>query len=596
MSAGKDQFTLGMFASRSGPNPEAYESLLLAHYEWGAAGNWFSAGYAAGHAIRMAWGNPDQMNVVAELAMDSYRWVLETEPVVSSVAIAALHQMRRLLWAADRDTDAQRWSIRTQLGEIDLELANRLEVHSGQGESAEGFLVRGLKLATDLDGAWSLDFPRYEAADGYETAGDQVVMEIPSAFTIYVRNKDWSSAARICADQRSEAFASPGLCGWREVAIGHSRSTGLADQFLLAAAHFERDVAPQTHAELEKRGGSWSGVNCHLWARYFRSRAHLLDALRQPARSKQLLREAALAWGDEPVLFASPDAMRLSAIVRALSSFLNSPDDAAVETAIASYRLAVRATGQLDEDPHALSFLTSAAAAFKGFATNPEMEATSSRLSQALESLARVPVIGPSGAEALRPALGASAMRLRDGSIRTWMHRGLERLPNEAAVRLVLLRLLQAGLPKYAQIRHGPIEYGKDISVLLGQEGSLVLRHYQVKSGVIDKRKWHEAKIELEEAIQVPLASRNIPVEPDALEVVLVTNGHISPYADPVATAWFDRQAQIGSKVSLMQLDGLVEWITEQKLANELRLALEEVEAQCPHGAVPKRSRRRLRK
>ena len=90
MSAGKEQFTLGMIASQSGLNAEGYESLLLAYYEWSTTGNWFSAGYAASRAINMAWGNLDQMNVAAELALDSYRWVFETEPVVSCVAIAAL--------------------------------------------------------------------------------------------------------------------------------------------------------------------------------------------------------------------------------------------------------------------------------------------------------------------------------------------------------------------------------------------------------------------------------------------------------------------------------------------------------------------------
>lgn len=593
MSAGKDEYTRGNSASLMGSSAEGYESLLLAHYEWGAAGNWFSAGYAAGQAIRMAWGNPDQMNIAAGLAMDSYRWVLETEPVVSSVAIAALHQMRRFLWTADRETDEQRRSIQAQLVEIDLELANRLEVHSSFGAPADSFLVRGLTVTTDLDGAWSLDFPKFEAADGYESGGDQVVMEIPSAFTIYVRNKDWSSAARICTDQRTEAFASPGLRGWREVAIGHSRPPELAQHFLVAAAHFESDVAPPTYAALMERGGAWSGVNCHLWARYFRSRAHLLDALSQPERSRELVRDAASAWGEGPVQFASPDAMRLAAVVRALSSFLNSPDDPAVETVIEDYKFAIRATGQLDEDSYALDFLTSAAGAFKGFATNPDTEATSGRLSRALESLARVPVIGPSGAEALRPALGASAMGLRDGFIRTWMHRRLVALPNEAALHLVLLRLLQAGIPKYAQIRHGPIEYGKDISVLLDDQGSLVLRHYQVKSGSINKRTWHEAQVELEEAIHVPLASRNLPADPQVTEVVLVTNGHISPHADPVAKAWFDRQKGLGNRVKLMQLDGLVEWIAEHQLANELRLVLDEVATRFPNGASPKRSRRK---
>ena len=58
---------------------------------------------------------------------------------------------------------------------------------------------------------------------------------------------------------------------------------------------------------------------------------------------------------------------------------------------------------------------------------------------------------------------------------------------------------LQGELPLYAQVRHGPIEYGKDIVALLAIDGSVVLRHYQVKCGDIDKKKWRVSKDELEE-------------------------------------------------------------------------------------------------
>jgi hypothetical protein len=78
------------------------------------------------------------------------------------------------------------------------------------------------------------------------------------------------------------------------------------------------------------------------------------------------------------------------------------------------------------------------------------------------------------------------------------MHRSLGGITDEAQFRLILLRLLQNGLPIYAQVRHGPLEYGKDIVALLEIDGEIVLRQYQVKCGDIDRKKWRESKDEME--------------------------------------------------------------------------------------------------
>src|SRR5208337_324034 len=112
------------------------------------------------------------------------------------------------------------------------------------------------------------------------------------------------------------------------------------------------------------------------------------------------------------------------------------------------------------------------------------------------------------------------------GPFRTWMHRSLESITDEARLRRLILRLLQSGLPRYAQIRHGPLEYGKDIVVLIEIDGVAVLRHYQVKCGNIDKRKWRESKDEMEEMFQVPLPSLQLLFAPQRTEGVLITNGH----------------------------------------------------------------------
>ena len=107
--------------------------------------------------------------------------------------------------------------------------------------------------------------------------------------------------------------------------------------------------------------------------------------------------------------------------------------------------------------------------------------------------------------------------------------------------------------------------------------GALILRHFQVKCGDIDTKKWRESKDELEEIFQVPLQSPQLPELPQRMEGVLVTNGHANPHVEPRMTGWFKEQREThGRCVRFMHLDGLVDWVVESRLVNELRAALQE--------------------
>jgi hypothetical protein len=104
-----------------------------------------------------------------------------------------------------------------------------------------------------------------------------------------------------------------------------------------------------------------------------------------------------------------------------------------------------------------------------------------------------------------------------------------------------------------------------------------VLRHYQVKCGDIGKIKWRESKNEMEEMFQVPLTSFQLPVVPQQIEGVLITNGHANPYVEPVIDGWLQEQRDTHRRVvEFMHLDALVDWITKDRLVNELRAALRE--------------------
>jgi hypothetical protein len=142
------------------------------------------------------------------------------------------------------------------------------------------------------------------------------------------------------------------------------------------------------------------------------------------------------------------------------------------------------------EDEVSLRFLNLVGEAFDAFSTNPVTEIVSGRLSAALETLARIPVIGANVSTAIAPAVGAEALREAHGPDRTWVHLTLESIRDEVVLRRLILRLLQASPspPAYGQIRHGPLEHGTDIAVLLEEENRFLLRMYQVKCGNITTR------------------------------------------------------------------------------------------------------------
>src|SRR6266516_1630333 len=138
------------------------------------------------------------------------------------------------------------------------------------------------------------------------------------------------------------------------------------------------------------------------------------------------------------------------------------------------------------------------------------------------------------------------------------MYRTIEGIRDETVLQKLLLRLMQAQLPLYAQRRHGPIEYGKDIVGLVEVDGEHVLQMYQAKSGDITKSNWAKARDELEEMFQVDMSSVQLPVEPDRREGVLVFNGHINPYVEPVVEGWIKEQKDDHHRLfTIMHLDSI---------------------------------------
>lgn len=577
MSTARELFLGTMHPLGVPGDDSAYERLCHAAELWRGEGLDFSAGVAMSRAVDAAWGRPERMLEAQSVALCDFGQVLSERPADSVDSIAAIHKLLQVLGRASWLFDVDHTDIRTRIRELHSELAQRFLSHFGKADQADNYLVRGLIISTDLDGAWRVDFPPYEVPLGLEQQGQELILNIPSAFHLFVYDGDWRGAHEI-VKLRASAFSTPGLQGWRAVTLANMDPSNAVSWFDDAADSFATDSHPITSEELTKRGGHWSGFNQLLWTKYYRARARVVESIRNPENVKSLLASAAQSLvGTESGCY-SPEAARFRVLINVLAKLVSDPQSFSAEDAQREYQLAIRISREeTEEDRLALTFISEAAAAFKGITADPASELTRGHLGFALDALSRIPHIGRDVTEAMRPEIGRSAFATMLGPVRTWMHRTLASIAVEAPLRAILLRLLQAGLPLYAQLRHGPIEYGKDIVTLLQCGEAVVLRHYQVKCGDINKKKWRESKDELEETFLVPLSSFQLPVAPDRIETVLVTNGHANPYVEPVMEAWFRDQRKVYDRlVEFMHIDALVDWIVKHRLVNELRAALQE--------------------
>jgi hypothetical protein len=361
--------------------------------------------------------------------------------------------------------------------------------------------------------------------------------------------------------------------GWRSAVDGFIDPDHDVEMFNDAADHFAADVYPD---ELGPEG--WSSINIDLWAKYFRARATVAEIVRTPERVPELVEQAHgfLAGTDEG--WTNPQVTCFRIVIESLHRLFDQGSADFCGTLREELLRAARFSGVDESSTQALLFLDEIADALEEVQRTPSGALVSGKLRRALQTLGRVPLFGADFANAVGPAVGVRAYEALLGRQLTWIYRPLESITDEAILRQVLLRLFQASPPLYAQLRHGPIEHGKDIAVLTQGEGEVLLRMYQVKAGHISKQNWPSAKQELEEIFQVPMQEVQLPDAPDRVEAVLVFNGHLNPYVEPVVNGWLAEEEQDHNRVvTLMHLDDLVRWIIDDRLVNEFRAALREV-------------------
>jgi hypothetical protein len=558
-----------------GPDREAVERLRTIAAGWREASQHFYAGYVLYQAIHFAWGDGEAANACVVAALGDFQTAVARAEDTDLAGIASLQMWTTLIGLNYQGADPS--SVRGSIRALDEELAQRLLRLADQTRdrgARAGFLVQGFRLETDFAGTWRPEFPGFEVHDNaIQLGGSSIVLNIPSAFHLFVGGSDYFAAdavARACP----EGFTSHGLLGWKAAVAGFLNPAQAVERFSEAATEFAQDTYDE---EVMKRTGGWDSRNVDLWAKYFRARAAVAEIVRAPARAPELLSRASVALAGTEWGWVNPQVTCFRALITALEQVFSG--DSATAAAHAKEMLLERArfSGLDENDQLAITFLDTAKEAFIEFQQAPARAIASGQLADALKILRRIPLIGGEVTAAIGPAIAEAEAF---GQQRSWMYRTIGDIKDERILQRLLLRLMQGQplLPLYAQIRHGPIEYGKDIAVLAEVDGKNVLKMYQVKIGDITKPIWTNARAELEEMFQVNMSSVQLPVEPDERAGILIFNGHLKSHVEPVVEGWLAEQRKDHHRsFEIMHLDAIVKWIIDSRLLSDLREALAEL-------------------
>jgi len=211
MSAARELF-LEVPPLRVAAGDDAYDKLSRAANLWRKSGQHFSAGLAMLDAFAAAWGQPDRMLEALRLGLADFERVISEQDPSSPASIAALYKLRqstdRVSWVSDVD----RATISARIRELSSELGQRLFSHFRNSEHADSYLVRGVVIVTDRDGMWNTRFPDYEVPLGVEHPGRELILNVPSAFHLFVRTGEWQAAHEVI-NLCNGAFTTPGLKG-----------------------------------------------------------------------------------------------------------------------------------------------------------------------------------------------------------------------------------------------------------------------------------------------------------------------------------------------------------------------------------------------
>ncbi len=566
-----------MHAGSSKPDLDAVSRFREIAAEWSACGAHFSAGYVLREAIDYAWGDPATMMSCSAASLREFNAAaaapgatLVEQAAALRMALAETGMSGRLF---GQELGAAYRLLGDELAQVLLRLGNETRDPVGR----EGFLVRGFILHTDMEGSWSSEFPDLEirGTSTGRTGDGQLTLTVHSAFRHFIDSGDYMAAADV-ARQVPGAFTAPGLRGWRAAVSGLLHPDEAVERFAEAAMEFAQDLPPSP--KQRRPGVSWTSANKDLWASYFSARSVVAEIIRTPSRAAELLdRARALLEGSDSG-WVHPQVTCFAVITAALSEILVDDPDVAASRAKADLLRRRRLQREDANDALIIDFLDLISATFSELRRRPAAVVLSTGVADALTALGRIPLVGAGVASAITPIMEERTFAGLFSQSQTWMYRAIESIADEKTLQKLILRLLQGRLPLYAQIRHGPLEYGKDIAVLAEDNGETVLQMYQVKTGDITMPVWRTARYELEEIFQVELPAVQLPVIPSRREGILIFNGHLNQNVEPAVSGWLaEQRIDHNRSFTIMHLDHIVRWIARKGLVNELRVALDEL-------------------
>jgi hypothetical protein len=571
-------------------DPAILATLEEAAKVWRTEGRYLNAAFAMTEAVETAWGNGDEVDRCVRQSLEDYQACISAESPRSHEALAAFAKLHAVL---------RMWTIGSPqaaalIKQYEQEFAQRI-IEIAQGSPHCGvYLVSGVIVASDFDRPWVAVLPGESFPSSSNTptgssvkhtfgsvsegfASGNVWIRLPSAFSLLLRVGDYNSAYRI-VEQYPDLFHAVSMAGWPPALRGLLRLADRSVAFNEAATLFDADTPP-TSDELVKRGGSWSGANQLIWAKYFRALAALERAKSNPSKATEFVAEASLALKGTESGLVNPQVVRLAIVVRALAGIVGVEPALALDRAKKELAGNARIFGEEEGDPIGIQFFEKAERMLERFEREPDSALADGEFESVLAVLEKFPLIGPDLAQAVRPGIAKAALEAVLGAERAWIHRKLEAITKESRLRRLLLRLLQASLPTYAQIRHGPIEYGKDVVVVFEQDGKRILRMYQVKAGDISTSVWRIASHEIEEMFLVRLSDFQIGLNVDAREGILLCNGHANSNVEPIIYGWIKEQERVyGRTVHFMHLDKVVKWIVDERLIGEFRASVRELD------------------
>ena len=558
-------------------DPESVDHLRDIAKVWSDGGCHFYSGHVLCQAIDCAWGDLDLMTSCAQAAFQEFEIAVKDSSVTDLERIASL-------WMWNVEMGAHRWLFEpTKLlalhrileSELIQSLVRLAEATSDQA-TREGYLIRGFHLVTDFEGRWMEEFPRFEIhGTGMSGSGSgSLLLAVQSAFQRSINIGDYVAAQSFAA-QCPGAFTTHGLLGWRAAVKGLLNSSEAAERFSEAAREFSQDVPDDAR---QAAGMSWSGINHDLWSKYFSARSMVAEIVRTPAMAAELVLQAKEELEGIESGFASPQVACFRIVLSTLDRILSGDADIAVSGAKVAFFQRIRLEGWDENEELVGEFLDQAEKAFSELRREPAMALLSTGVRDTLDALGRIPLVGVEVASAIGPAVAQRTFANLLSQNHSWIYNTIESINDESVLQQLILRIMQGRLPLYAQIRQGPIEYGKDIVVLVEENNEFILQMYQVKVGDISTSAWRIARAELEEMFLVDVPPVQLPAKPTRREGILIFNGHLNVYVEPVVDKWLAEQERAyGRSFLIMHLDLIVDWIMRKGLLAELRRALEEL-------------------